>query len=159
MTDQPGSEWQSPQYQAGQGPGQENDEAGLQAQLAEARAELERLRAGQAEPAEPVAQLTPAEIAEFRRLQREAADRAAKDREARRVEEEKRSPATHHVLLANGDRVQMSGGHLATHHTTGDGSGHASGDHMHRIAGAWPMNQAEVEDHNRRRLAAARGEG
>src|SRR5580693_8978336 len=87
--------------------------------------------------------LTAEEVREFRRLRKEAADRAAADREARRVEEERRTPATHHVVIAGGEVVAMS-----------DGTGKSRGDHVRRIVGAYEMSPQEVEEHNQRRLAA-----
>lgn len=61
-------------------------------------------------------QLTPEEIAEFRRLRKEAADRAAKDRQALKTAIQERTGPTHFVHLASGEIVKLAGGNLVTHH-------------------------------------------
>lgn len=135
------------------------------------RAELEQLRAmreelqqgGQLltarEAAEPgagqdddgAATLTAAEVREFRRLQREAKNRADKDREARKVEELKRSGPTHYVHLADGQILMMSGGTIGTHHRVDDGT---PDGHLVAVAAAFEMSPAECERQDARRLAA-----
>ncbi|HEY1617996.1 MAG TPA: hypothetical protein VGG25_10285 [Streptosporangiaceae bacterium] len=125
-------------------------------------AELEQLRAEAAaraaEPPAPAAapadQLTPAEIAEFRKLRADAQMRASRDREARKVAELKRSGPTHRVHLADGTVMQASGGTIATHDTTGDGTGDPAGDHVIAVAGAWLLSEAERLLADRKRLAA-----
>jgi hypothetical protein len=129
-------------------------------------AELEQLRAeAAARAAEPPApdpapapasadQLTPAEIAEFRALRAEAAARASRDREARKVAELKRSGPTHRVHLADGTVMQVSGGTIGTHDTTGDGTGDAAGDRIIAVAGAWVLSEAERLRADKKRLAA-----
>lgn len=77
----------------------------------------EQPEGGQQEPQEPPAfQLTPEEIAEFRKLRAEAADRAAKDRQALKTQVLERTGPTHFVHLANGEIVKLPGGNLGTHH-------------------------------------------
>ena len=61
-------------------------------------------------------QLTPEEVAEFRRLRKEAAERAAKDRQALKTQVLERTGPTHYVHLASGEVVKMAGGNLVTHH-------------------------------------------
>lgn len=60
--------------------------------------------------------LTAEEIAEFRRLRAEAADRAAKDRQALKTAITERTGPTHFVHLASGEVVKLAGGNLVTHH-------------------------------------------
>lgn len=97
------------------------------------------------------ATLTAEEVREFRRLRREAADRASKDREARKVEELKRSGPTHYVHLADGTVLPMSGGNIGTHHRVSDGTDEG---HLVPVAAAHEMSAAERERQNAERLAA-----
>jgi hypothetical protein len=64
----------------------------------------------------PAFQLTAEEIAEFRRLRKEAADRAARDRQALKTAVQERTGPTHFVHLASGEVVKLAGGNLVTHH-------------------------------------------
>lgn len=68
-----------------------------------------------AEELSPVA-LTAEEIAEFRRLRREAQERADHDRQALKTAIQERTGPTHFVHLANGEVVKLAGGNLVTHH-------------------------------------------
>jgi hypothetical protein len=67
-------------------------------------------------PEAPALQLTAEEIAEFRRLQKEAADRATKHRQALKTQVLERTGPTHYVHLASGEVVTLPGGNLVTHH-------------------------------------------
>ena len=87
----------------------------------------------------PAVQLTAEEIAEYRQLRRERIEREAAELEARKVEEARRTPPTHHVRLADGQLVQLSGGNIGTHHSFGDGTGRPDGDKLVAVASAYEI--------------------
>lgn len=77
-------------------------------------------------------QITAEDLADLRALRTERAERLARE-EADRVEAEARlTPPTHFMHLADG--TVALGSQIATHHTTGDGTGHPRGDTVLRVA-------------------------
>ncbi len=98
--------------------------------------ETSRLLAEQQQQLDQVTPLTAAEIAELRELRRERAERTARDVAAAAAAAARLSPPSHYVHLADGSVVM--GSQLGTHHTVGDGTGHADGDRVLAVAACYP---------------------
>lgn len=81
--------------------------------------------------------MTAEDLADLRALRAERSERLAREAADRAEAEARLTKPTHHMHLADGSVVP--GSQIATHHTTGDGTGHPRGDTVQLVALAIPI--------------------